>query len=104
MNNINNKVIKLTESDLHGIINESVNKVLREFSIDNDRYFGGGLPDKYFDNDYMDDNGRISENEINELNVIMDKIAEIGNNTSDDASLLFQAIDCIERFISDIKK
>ena len=34
----------------------------------------------------------------------MDKIAEIGNNTSDDASLLFQAIDCIERFISDIKK
>jgi hypothetical protein len=34
MNNINNKVIKLTESDLHGIIKESVNKVLMEFNID----------------------------------------------------------------------
>lgn len=43
--------IRLTESKLKQIVNESVKKVLKETSIDNDRYFGGGLPDKYFDDD-----------------------------------------------------
>lgn len=41
------QVIRLTESDLHRMIKESVRQVLKETSIDNDSYFGGGLPDKY---------------------------------------------------------
>lgn len=45
------KLVKLTEGDLHRIIKESAKKVLKETTIDNDSYFGGGLPDKYFDED-----------------------------------------------------
>lgn len=94
--------IRLTESDLHRLIKESVRKVLKETSIDNDSYFGGGLPDRYFDDDddYVPDNDRISKKEINQLETIADTIANIANNTSDDASLLYEAINCIEKFIS----
>ena len=45
------KLIKLTESDLHRIIKESVNNVLKEYDDDIDNYYGGGLPDGYFDDD-----------------------------------------------------
>lgn len=45
------KLVKLTEGDLHIIIKESVKKMLKETTIDNDSYFGGGLPDKYFNED-----------------------------------------------------
>lgn len=100
--NMKNKLIRLTEGDLHRIIKESVNKMLKETSIDNDSYFGGGLPDKYFDdNDYIPYNDRISKKEINQLETIADTIANIANNTSDDTSLLFEAVNCIEKFISD---
>lgn len=97
----NKRIIRFTEGDLHRLIKESVNKVLKETSIDNDNYFGGGLPDKYFDdNDYVLDNDKISKKEINQLETIADTIANIANNTSDDASLLYEAINCIEKFIS----
>lgn len=43
--------IKLTENRIKEIVAESVKKILKETSIDNDTYFGGGLPDKYFDED-----------------------------------------------------
>lgn len=51
------QVIKLTENDLHNIIKKSVNSVLKEYrDIDDDNYYGGGLPDNYFDEDeYIDD-------------------------------------------------
>lgn len=95
------QVIRLTESDLHRMIKESVRQVLKETSIDNDSYFGGGLPDKYFDdNDYVPDNDRMSKKEINQLETIANTIANIANNTSDDASLLYEAVNCIEKFIS----
>lgn len=47
------KTIKLKETDLHKIIKESVNNVIKEHSrdIDDDNYYGGGLPDRYFDDD-----------------------------------------------------
>ena len=47
------KTIKLKESDLRRIIKESVNNVIKEYSrdIDDDNYYGGGLPDRYFDDD-----------------------------------------------------
>ncbi len=47
------QLIRLTESDLHNIIKESVNRILREYrDIDDDNYYGGGLPDKYLDDEY----------------------------------------------------
>lgn len=68
--------IRLTEADLHRIVKETVNRVLREGSrdIDDGNYFGGGLPDRYFDDDAP------------------------GN---DSISHLFQAADCIDRYIDD---
>ena len=51
------QVIKLTEEDLHEIIKESVNIILKEYrDIDDDNYYGGGLPDNYFDEDEYIDN------------------------------------------------
>lgn len=48
---MNKNKIRITENKLKQIVVESVKKVLKETSIDNDSYFGGGLPDKYFDED-----------------------------------------------------
>lgn len=51
------QVIKLTENDLHEIIKESVNSILKEYrDIDDDSYYGGGLPDNYFNEDEYIDN------------------------------------------------
>ena len=98
-------IMRLTESDLHKIVKESVNRVLRENGrdIDDDNYFGGGLPDRYFD-DYAPDDDRISKNQIAQLDNIANTIANIANNTSDEAELLFQAADCIDKFTSRYKK
>lgn len=96
------KDIKIMENRIKKIVAESVKKILKENSIDNDTYFGGGLPDKYFDDD-MPDNGKITELDIKELNEIADKLADIGNNRDGDTELLFQAIKCIEKFISNFE-
>ncbi len=54
---MNNKLIRLTESDLHRIVKESVNKILKEFKGDENMY---GDPfekvkEMYSDgNDYID--------------------------------------------------
>lgn len=102
--NMNKKLIRLTEQDLHRIVKESAKRVLRENSIDidDDNYFGGDLPDRYLDDDAPDDN-RISQKQIAQLDNISNTIADIANNTSDEAQLLFQAVDCIDKFISRYK-
>ena len=71
--------------------------------IDDDNYFGGGLPNRYFDDDDAPDDDRISQKQIAQLNNIADVIADIANNTSDEAELLFQAADCISEFTSRYK-
>ena len=43
--------IQINENDIRQMVNESVNMLLREYSEDADNYYGGGLPDKYFDED-----------------------------------------------------
>jgi hypothetical protein len=98
------QTIKLRESELKRMIAESVKRVLREHSrdIDDDNYFGGGLPDRYFDDDAPDDD-RISQKQIAQLDNIADVIADIANNTSDEAELLFQAADNISEFTSRYK-
>ena len=51
------QLIRLTESDLHNIIKKSVNSILKEYrDIDDNNYYGGGLPDNYFDEDEYIDN------------------------------------------------
>ena len=100
------KVIRITDGDLKEIIKESVKVVLKEYNrdIDMDNYYGGGLPDKYFDNDDVPDSGRITQKELTELNSIAEAIYNIANNTSDDASLLYQAAHCLDEFISKHKQ
>ena len=102
--NMNKKLIRLTEQDLHRIVKESAKRVLRENSIDidDDNYFGGDLPDRYLDDDAPDDD-RISQKQITQLDNISNTIADIANNTSDETHLLFQAVDCIDKFISRYK-
>lgn len=39
------------ESKLNKVIAESVKKVLKEWDEDSDSYYGGGLPDKYFEDE-----------------------------------------------------
>lgn len=101
---MNKNLIRLTEQDIHRIVKESVNRLLREDSrdIDDDNYFGGGLPDRYFDYD-APDNDRISQKQIVQLDNIANTIADIANNTSDDTDLLFQAVETINKFISRYK-
>ena len=45
--------IRINENDIRQMVNESVKNVIKEYSkdIDDDNYYGGGLPDKYFDGD-----------------------------------------------------
>ena len=91
--------IRLTESDLRRIVNKSVKRILKE-DIDDDTYFGGGLPDSYFNDDEIPDNDRISKEDIIKIDSLADEIANIANNRSDDCDLLFQALDLIEEFIA----
>lgn len=51
------QTIRLNERELHRLISESVKRVLNERYMDDDTYFGGGLPDSYCKtlNDYYDD-------------------------------------------------
>lgn len=98
------RVFKLRESELKHIISESVKGILKEYSrdIDDDNYYGGGLPDSFF-NDFDDDapeSDRISQKQLKQLGEIVNTIADIANNISDDADLLFQATDLIDEFLS----
>ena len=99
------RIIKLREQEFKRMIAESVKRILSEHNrdIDDDNYFGGGLPDRYFDDDAPDDD-RISQKQITQLDNIADTIADIANNTSDEAELLFQAADNISEFTSRYKQ
>ena len=100
---MNKKIIRLTESKLKNIISESVRSVLREErDIDDDNYFGGGLPDSYF-NDDAPNICRLTKSQIAKLDSIADTIVDIANDTDDDRELLLQAVDCIEKFLSTYK-
>ena len=95
---MNKKLIRLTESELNRLITESVNRLLREYDkdIDDDNYFGGGLPDNQEED--IPENDSISDTQINQLDNIAGIIADIANNTNDDTELLFQAANLIDKF------
>ena len=97
---MNYKTFKLTESDLHNIIKKSVTRILKE---NEDSYYGGGLPSHYFDDDDKPENDRISQEQLASLDKISEAIADIANNTSDEADLLYQAVQCIDEFVAKYK-
>jgi hypothetical protein len=95
---MNKKLIRLTESELNRLITESVNRLLMEYEtdIDDDNYFGGGLPDNQEED--IPENDSISDTQISQLDNIAGIIADIANNTNDDTELLFQAASLIDKF------
>lgn len=98
------RLIRLTESDLRRVVKESAKRILKEYGmdIDDDSYFGGGLPDGDFYDDAPEDD-RVSEEQITELGKMSEKIADIANNASGDTELLFQAVECIDKFTQEYK-
>lgn len=95
-------VVKLNENTLKQIISESVKKILKEWDADEDNYYGGGLPDKFFD-DEIPQNYGIGKEQIKQLYSIMDILVDIGNNVDGDTSLLYNAADAIEKYLKSMK-
>lgn len=102
------KTIRLSESDFHRVIRESVYHILKEQEdrpeeigkMEDDNYYGGGLPDEYFTDERPSDNS-ISTSQIRELQDMMDALADIANNCDyNDYELLYQAADLIEKFLN----
>ena len=88
------KIIRLTEQDLHNMINECVARVLREgeYDIDQDNYYGGGLPDSYNKEDAPEKSevdwnalGEIS----NQLTPMVNKLFDMANNSDGNTDWLF---------------
>lgn len=65
---------------------------------DEDNYFGGGLPDRYFDDEPPQDYG-ISKQQREQLKSMANTLVEIGNEV-DGGQILYKAADIIEDFIS----
>lgn len=102
------RTIRLTESDLHRVIKESVHHILKEYEdrpeeigkLEDDNYYGGGLPDENFTDERPLDNG-ISTSQIKGLQDMMDTLADIANNCDyNNHELLYQAADLIEKFLN----
>lgn len=93
------KIIKITKSDLNTIIKESVSKILKEYDYDEDNYYGGGLPDNYFNNDNEPENDRISVDDLGKLEKYSQEIADIANNRSDDCDGIFDALEILDNYI-----
>ena len=56
------RLIRLTENDIRNLVKESVKIMLKEQDIDNDSYYGGGLPDSAYQ-----DPGNESPNEMEDF-------------------------------------
>ena len=97
----------LTETEFHNLIRESVSKVLNEVGItdiDSDNYYGGGLPDNYFDNDDdKPENDYLDESDMETLKNIASQISDIANNHNGDMSRLYDACQLIDQFIEENK-
>ena len=50
-----NRRINLTESDLKNIVKTTIHEILKERDIDDDNYYGGGLPDNYIEDDSIEE-------------------------------------------------
>jgi hypothetical protein len=96
------KLVRITEQDLHNIIKESVNKILREGEypeeigkLEDDNYYGGGLPEPQ---------GKVPkytcEKQVNQIyqNIkpYLDELADIFNeNEFDDRKVYDEVMDAL---------
>lgn len=91
-------VVKINENTLKQIVLESVKMVLKEWDQGDGNYYGGGLPDSYFEDEPPLDYS-ISKQQVEELRQMAAKIADIANNVEGDTELLFTAADAIDKYL-----
>ncbi len=87
------KIIKLTESELNHILKESVKKVIKESErdIDNDSYYGGGLPESQpqayrytYEKEVMEI--------YNQIKPYIDQLSDIFNNSDMDSREVYDEV------------
>ena len=88
----------------HKGLPEKVDENVGITDIDSDNYYGGGLPDHYFDNDEdKPENDYLDESDIETLKNIASQISDIANNHNGDMSQLYDACQLIDQFIEENK-
>ena len=94
-------VVKLNENTLRQIVAESVKKVLKEWD-DEDNYYGGGLPDSYFNDEAHEEpeDYSVSKVQREQLESMINTLIDIGNDV-DGGLILYKAADIIKDFLSD---
>lgn len=95
-----NKKKAMNESQIRMVVESIVKKLNEAVDIDGDNYFGDGLPDSYFKDDEAPETSEIPQEKLKQLEDIAGIIADIANNTDEDAELLYQAVDCIDKFLA----
>lgn len=90
----------MNESQFRMVVESIVKKLKEAIDVDGDNYFGGGLPDSYFKDDEAPETSEIPQEKLNQLENIAGIIADIANNTDEDVELLYQAVDCIDKFLA----
>lgn len=90
----------MNESQFRMVVESIVKNLKEAIDADGDNYFGGGLPDSYFKDDEAPETSEIPQEKLKQLENIAGIIADIANNTDEDAELLYQAVDCIDKFLA----
>ena len=90
----------MNESQIKMVVESIVKNLKEAIDADGDNYFGGGLPDSYFKDDEAPETSEIPQEKLKQLENIAGIIADIANNTDEDAELLYQAVDCIDKFLA----
>lgn len=90
----------MNESQIRMVVESIVKNLKEAVDVDGDNYFGGGLPDSYSKDDEAPETSEISQEKLNQLENIAGIIADIANNTDEYAELLYQAVDCIDKFLA----
>lgn len=87
------KTIKLTESELKHIIKKSVKKIIKESErdIDNDSYYGGGLPEPQPRASRYTSEKEVTEI-YNKIKPYIDQLSDIFNNSDMDSKEVYDKV------------
>ena len=74
--------------------------------MDEDRYYGGGLPDSAYQHEGSEEplDNRLSEKEKQELQKMSERLYDIANNMDECPDLLYKAAEAIDEFLKEIKQ
>lgn len=74
--------------------------------MDEDRYYGGGLPDRAYQYEGSEEplDNRLSEKEKQELQKMSERLYDIANNMDGCTELLYKAAEAIDGFLKENKK